>query len=88
MRKCLLVALLFFACGVSAVADDEQKTEVFLGYSYLHFNSGIATTDKSVAEGMNIDATYSPSRNLGIVTDFHRTRRSSISSTTRRLRAC
>jgi len=70
MRKCLLVALLLFACGVSAVADDEQKTEVFLGYSYLHLNSGIPTTDRSAAEGMNLDATYYPWRNLGMVADF------------------
>ena len=70
MRKCLLVALLLFACGVFAVADDEKKTEVFLGYSYLHFNSGIPTTDRSVAEGMNLDATYYPWSNLGIVADF------------------
>ena len=70
MRKCLLVALLLSVCGVSAWAQDERKTEVFLGYSYLHFNSGIPTIDKSAAEGMNLDATYYPWRNFGMVADF------------------
>jgi len=70
MRKCLLVALLVFACSAIAGAQDERKTEVFLGYSYLHFNSGIATIDRSSAEGMNLDATYYPWRNLGMVADF------------------
>lgn len=70
MRKCLLVALLLLACGVSVVAEDEKKTEVFLGYSYLHFASNIPTTDKSAAEGMNLDATYYLRPSFGMVADF------------------
>jgi opacity protein-like surface antigen len=70
MLKCLLVALLLFACAVNAGAQDEMKTEVFLGYSYLHLNSGIPNVDRSAAEGMNLDATYYPWRNFGMVADF------------------
>ena len=69
MRKVLLVVLLLMFCGAYAVAQDNPKGELFVGYSYLHI--GIpGGTDNSVPTGFNADGTYYFANALGLTADF------------------
>lgn len=75
MRKALFIALLFVFCGIYAVAQDYHKGELFVGYSYLHFDCGSGCNDSSVPVGFNIDGTYYFTHLLGLTGDFQYHRR-------------
>jgi opacity protein-like surface antigen len=55
MRKLLMVAALVCLAPVVAMADDDPKAEVFVGYSYAHFDASVDTNgwEASVAGNVN-----------------------------------
>jgi len=72
MRKFVLAVLLLLAFSLTAAAQDEySKGEFFLGYSYLHIDTGSDSgLSSSVPAGFNLDGTYYPTKHFGLVADF------------------
>jgi opacity protein-like surface antigen len=65
-----VIAVLVLLLVPSAVAQDNPKGEVFLGYSYMHADTGDSGLASSIPAGMNVDAAFYPTTHFGLVADF------------------
>jgi len=73
MRKILLLVLLALMWGVYAVAQDQPKGELGVGYDYLKADADLpsaSTQTNSVPAGFFADGTYYFTRLLGLTADF------------------
>jgi opacity protein-like surface antigen len=73
MRKVLLLVLLVSLCGMYAVAQDQPKGELGVGYDYMKADADLpsgSTQTNSVPAGFFADGTYYFTRLLGLTGDF------------------
>lgn len=69
MKKASLFALAFMLLAQSSYAQNTPKTDVALGYSYLHFNGSNGVSGIK-SNGINGSIAYNFSRLVGLVADF------------------
>ena len=70
MRKILLVCLLVCFSALTAAAQEQKSTEVFLGYSYMHANPSTSGADSFNLNGGEASIAFYPLHWLGFAADF------------------
>lgn len=70
MRKILLAIAVFGLLSLSAFAQNNSKFDFFAGYSYLHVDQDLLSTDNNIPGGFELQGTGYFTKNFGITADY------------------
>jgi hypothetical protein len=71
VRKLTLVTFVVFALAALSFAADFPKAEIFGGYSYLSFDTGVSGIDRTNTNGWDASATYNFNKYFGVKADIN-----------------